>query len=65
MTDPSVRWTALQQRIDQACRAAGRDPDEVTLLAVSKTRDAAAILRHQSICPLLTAAMHNGRLHGS
>lgn len=43
MTDPRARLTALQQRIDQACRAAGRDPDEVTLLAVSKTRDAAAI----------------------
>lgn len=29
--------TAVRERIDAACRAAGRDPDEVRLLAISKT----------------------------
>ncbi|WP_111657879.1 YggS family pyridoxal phosphate-dependent enzyme [Isoalcanivorax indicus] len=43
MTDPETRLSALQHRIEHSCRSAGRDPAEVTLLAVSKTRDAAAI----------------------
>jgi pyridoxal phosphate enzyme (YggS family) len=33
----------LQQRIAKACQKAGRSPDEVTLVAVSKTADASAI----------------------
>lgn len=33
----------VRQRISDACRAAGRDPREVTLLAVSKTFDAQAV----------------------
>jgi len=34
---------AVRQRIDAAARAAGRDPRDVTLLAVSKTQPAAAV----------------------
>ena len=34
---------AVRQRIDAAAKAAGRDPREVTLLAVSKTQPAAAV----------------------
>lgn len=34
---------AVRGRIEAACRVARRDPAEVTLIAVSKTRDAAAI----------------------
>ena len=30
-------WAAVRQRVDEACRAAGRDPAEVTVLPVSKT----------------------------
>jgi pyridoxal phosphate enzyme (YggS family) len=33
----------LQQRIARACQRAGRSPDEVTLVAVSKTMDTSAI----------------------
>ncbi|MGB3475113.1 MAG: YggS family pyridoxal phosphate-dependent enzyme [Mycobacterium sp.] len=32
-----VRWERLRARVDDACRAAGRSPDEVDVLAVSKT----------------------------
>ncbi len=38
----STRAAAVRQRIDDACRAAGRAPDEVSLLAVTKTHPAAA-----------------------
>ena len=31
---------AVQARVDAAARAAGRDPKEITLLAVSKTKPA-------------------------
>lgn len=31
------RWDHLQQRVADACRSAGRDPGEVTILPVSKT----------------------------
>lgn len=31
------RYSAVKQRIEKACQAAGRSPDEVRLLAVSKT----------------------------
>ena len=41
MTDAAeslpLRWQRLQQRVGDACRAAGRDPAEVTVLPVSKT----------------------------
>lgn len=33
----AVRWHAVRKRVDAACRAAGRDPSEVTILPVSKT----------------------------
>jgi pyridoxal phosphate enzyme (YggS family) len=38
----SERALALQQRVKQACQAAGRSPDEVTVLPVTKTHPAAA-----------------------
>jgi PLP dependent protein len=41
--DAVSRLTAVRREIEEACRAAGRDPASVTLLAVSKTFDAAAI----------------------
>ncbi len=31
------RWEHVRARVDAACRAAGRDPSEVTILPVSKT----------------------------
>jgi pyridoxal phosphate enzyme (YggS family) len=37
------RLAAVRQEIERACRGAGRDPATVTLIAVSKTFDAAAI----------------------
>jgi pyridoxal phosphate enzyme (YggS family) len=37
------RLAAVRQEIEQACRAAGRDPGSVTLIAVSKTFEASAI----------------------
>ncbi len=49
MTDASAggdlagRVSAVRARIASACRAAGRTPDEVTLVAVAKTFDAAAV----------------------
>lgn len=39
-TEPAglaARWAEVQQRVAAACRAAGRDPSEVTILPVSKT----------------------------
>jgi pyridoxal phosphate enzyme (YggS family) len=41
--EPQSRLTAVREEIAQACRTAGRDPAEVTLIAVSKTFDAEAI----------------------
>ncbi len=38
------RYEAIQSRIAAACRAAGRTPDQVALLAVSKTVAAARVL---------------------
>ena len=32
-----ARWQAVRERVDAACRAAGRDPSEVAILPVSKT----------------------------
>ena len=43
MIDAASRLAAVRQEIAQACQAAGRDPNSVTLVAVSKTFDAAAI----------------------
>jgi PLP dependent protein len=47
--DASQRLTAVHDRIARAARIAGREPAEVTLIAVSKTQDADAIV------PLLEA----------
>jgi PLP dependent protein len=33
----SANWIAVRRQVDEACRAAGRDPAEVTILPVSKT----------------------------
>ena len=38
----SARADAVRAQIDAACRAAGRDPREVELLAVTKTHPPAA-----------------------
>ncbi len=43
MPDADTPLTSIRARIQAACAAAGRDPDSVTLLAVSKTRGAAEI----------------------
>ena len=39
----AANLTLIRQRVDDACRAAGRDPAEVTILPVSKTFDADVI----------------------
>jgi hypothetical protein len=41
--DAASRLETVRRDIDEACRGAGRDPATVTLIAVSKTFDAAAI----------------------
>lgn len=41
--DVGARWRATRAAVDDACRAAGRDPAEVTLVAVSKLHPAAAV----------------------
>jgi pyridoxal phosphate enzyme (YggS family) len=33
----AANWTAVRRRVDEACRQAGRDPGEVSVLPVSKT----------------------------
>lgn len=43
MADPAIRLALIRDEIARACRAARRDPAEVTLIAVSKTRSAAEI----------------------
>ena len=43
MTDLAANLSAVRSRIDAAARAAGRDPSEVALLAVSKTWPADAV----------------------
>src|SRR5262245_32803595 len=43
MAAPS-RLAAVQREIEDACRAANRDPRYVTLVAVTKTFDASAIV---------------------
>lgn len=42
-TQLSERWSALESRLSEACRKAGRDRSEVSLLAVSKQHSAASI----------------------
>jgi len=37
------RFAAVRERVDEAARRAGRHPDDVTLVAVSKTFDAEAV----------------------
>ena len=39
----AANWTAVRRRVDEACRAAGRDPGEVSVLPVSKTFGAEVI----------------------
>jgi pyridoxal phosphate enzyme (YggS family) len=40
--DIAARWAAVRARVDAAARRAGRDPADVTVVAVSKTHPAAA-----------------------
>lgn len=40
MKHSETPYTSIRARIDDACRRSGRDPAQVTLLAVSKTRSA-------------------------
>jgi PLP dependent protein len=40
MTTLETRWIQLRERMDRACREAGRAPESLQLLAVSKTRSA-------------------------
>jgi pyridoxal phosphate enzyme (YggS family) len=49
MTSISDNLQAVKSRIAAACRAAGRDPDEVKLLAVAKTWPAEAV-RQAAAC---------------
>lgn len=44
MSDSVAALHQVQNQIEQAARKAGRDPESVTLVAVSKTHDLAAIL---------------------
>jgi pyridoxal phosphate enzyme (YggS family) len=37
-------WREVRERVAAACRTAGRDPGEVTIIAVSKTHPASAVL---------------------
>ncbi|HEX5307258.1 MAG TPA: YggS family pyridoxal phosphate-dependent enzyme [Dyella sp.] len=39
----AANWTAVRDRVAQACRDAGRDPSEVAILPVSKTFGAEAV----------------------
>jgi len=43
MESAATRLSDVRERIARACKVAGRKADEVTLVAVSKTHDAAAI----------------------
>jgi len=46
MTDPaiSINLKEINKRIENACNKAGRDPSEITLIAVSKTKPVSDIL---------------------
>lgn len=79
MTDAAERLAAVNGRIVKAARLAGREPDEVTLVAVSKTHPADAIepllaagqrdfgenrlQEAQDKWPVLKAAWPDARLH--
>jgi pyridoxal phosphate enzyme (YggS family) len=52
MTTAAERLDAVRREIADACRQARRDPAEVTLVAISKTFDAAAI------APVIAAGQH-------
>ena len=41
---PGARLACVRERIESACAACGRDPAEVTLVAVSKLHEAAAVI---------------------
>ncbi len=43
MSTIADNWREVRARVDAACRAAGRDPSEVTIVAVSKTHPASAV----------------------
>ena len=43
MIDVAARWRATRAAVDAACAAAGRRPDEVTLVAVSKLHPVEAL----------------------
>lgn len=43
MTDVAARWREVRARVDAACARAGRDPAEVTVVAVAKTQPADAV----------------------
>lgn len=45
----ATRYQKIQQRIEAACQRAGRSPEEVTLVAVSKTFPLAAIEQAQAV----------------
>jgi pyridoxal phosphate enzyme (YggS family) len=44
VTDIATRWRRVRDDVDAIARAAGRDPAEVTVVAVSKLQPAAAII---------------------
>lgn len=44
MSDVAARWRRVRDDVDAIARAAGRDPAEVTVVAVSKLQPAAAIV---------------------
>jgi pyridoxal phosphate enzyme (YggS family) len=43
MIDIAANWAAVRRKVDEACRQAGRDPAEVSVLPVSKTFGAEVI----------------------
>jgi hypothetical protein len=43
MTDVAARWREVRARVDAACARAGRDPADVTVVAVAKTQPAEAV----------------------
>ncbi len=44
MSSIAERWREVRAKVDAACERAGRSPDEVTLVAVSKMHPASAVL---------------------
>jgi PLP dependent protein len=44
VTDIAVRWRAVREHIDATARAVGRDPADVTIIAVSKLQPASAVI---------------------